>query len=70
MPASKSIVTLYKIIEKIAGPINAKDSVTDALFIILSDLHEEGLPITEKLINDRFAKYADDFVQASKSNVA
>jgi hypothetical protein len=70
MNATKSIVTLYKLIGKMANPIEAKNAVTDALFIILSNLEEEGLSISEELIDERFSNYVDDFTQVSKSEVA
>lgn len=70
MEASKSIVSLFNTLVKVTGPLEAKNTIADALFIILDDLQTAGLPITEESINQRFQKYAEDFAEASKSDVA
>lgn len=68
--ASKSIVSLYKSLVRIVGHLEAKNTITDALFIALDDLHTEGLPITEENINKRLQKFAEDFEETSKTDVA
>ncbi len=34
--------------------------------IILSELHDENIPVTEEEVEKRLAEKADDFLQASK----
>lgn len=70
MEASKSIASLYKILSKVTGPLEAKNTIADTLFIVLDDLHTEGLPITEENINLKLQKFAKDFEEASKSDIA
>lgn len=70
MEASKSIVSLYKSLVKVTGHLEAKNTFADALFIILDDLHTEGKQVTEEAVNERLQKYAEEFTEASKSDVA
>jgi hypothetical protein len=70
MEAAKSIVSLFKIVEEISGSTEAKNTVSDTLFIVIDNLLSEGLPITEENINSKLQKYAEEFAEASKSDVA
>lgn len=70
MNSAESIEILYKSINKIMGPIEAKKTVTRVLFIVIDDLQEEGLPVTEALISERIAKYANDFYEVTQNEVA
>ncbi len=57
---------LYKILEKIFGPIKAKSSISKIIFIVIHDLIEEGLPITDSNIQERLLIFINDFEEASK----
>lgn len=70
MNSIESIEILYKSINKIMGPVPAKKTVTRVLFIVIDDLQEEGLPVTEVLISERIAKYAKDFYEVTRNEVA
>ncbi|HXH74021.1 MAG TPA: hypothetical protein VNJ08_03600 [Bacteriovoracaceae bacterium] len=70
MNTSQSIITIYKLINAMLGPIEAKKAVSDALFNIISEIHEEGLDVTEDLITEKLSKYAEDYIHASKKDVA
>lgn len=70
MSTGQSIERLYKAIEKVAGPVEAKNSVSDVVFISISRLQDEGIQVTEQSINEYISKFADDFIEASKSEVA
>lgn len=70
MNTGKSIERLYKAIEKVAGPVEARNSVADVVFISINRLQDEGVEITEQSINEYITKFADDFIEASKSEVA
>ena len=70
MDTATSLATLYKIIEKLLGPIEAKKSVTAAVSLAISDLQEEFLPITPENLQIRIESYVEDFIDASKDKVA
>ncbi len=70
MEASKSIVSLYNILSKVSTQLDVKNTIADTIFIVLDDLANEGLPVTEENVNARLKKFADDFTEASKTDVA
>jgi hypothetical protein len=72
MKSSQSLETLYKIVNKIKGPIEAKNFLADVLFSAVDELQEEGLEITQEAIDKKLAEVAKDFLEVSKSknNVA
>ncbi len=70
MNSVKAIETLYSIIQKKYGDKEARSAVVSMIGNILHDLNEEGFPISEENLSERLGKYVDDFLQASKSDVA
>jgi hypothetical protein len=70
MEAGKSLQTLYKIFEQKFGPSEARLSVMASVGNIIGRLQDENLPVTEEAINSGLEQAADDFVQATKSDVA
>lgn len=70
MNCGKSIEKLYKAIEKVAGSTEAKNSVSDVLFISLSRLQDQGIEVTEQALDQYISQFAEDFISASKSDVA
>jgi hypothetical protein len=70
MTTSKSIKTLYDIFEKMYGASNAGSSVSVILTSAIGDIQDDGLPVTEEAISQRLSQYAQDFLEASKSQVA
>lgn len=70
MKAAKALVTLYDVINQKMGPIEAKESVTTAIYNVISELQERGLPITEKSIELMLSEKANDYLEASKNQVA
>jgi hypothetical protein len=70
MNSLKPIETLYSIIQNRFGDREARSAVLSMVGIILYDLQEEGLPISEENLSEKLEKYVEDFVQASKSDVA
>jgi hypothetical protein len=70
MNSLKAIETLYSIIQNRFGDREERSAVLSMVGIILYDLQEEGLPISEENLSEKLEKYVDDFVQASKSDVA
>ena len=70
MNSLKPIETLYSIIQKRFGDREARSAVLSMVGIILYELQEEGLPISEENLSEKLEKYVEDFVQASKSDVS
>lgn len=72
MKSNEAMETLYNLINDLSGPIQAKNAVSDALFNIISELHEEGLPVTGEALEERLTNYANDYLYAfkNKSDVA
>ena len=52
------------------GPVAAKKAVSTALSLILSDLKDEGLAVSPEILEKRIYDYVQDFVEASKNEVA
>lgn len=72
MKTKEALESIYNVINELLGPIEAKNTVSDAIFNIITDLHDEGLPITGEAIKARLVEYAKDFAYAAqkKSDVA
>ena len=70
MTASEAIITMYQIIEKAYGPIEAKNGVSDIVFNIIDDIYHSGLPMTEENLTKHLEKYANDYIEASRTDVA
>jgi hypothetical protein len=67
MDSGKSLETLYNIILKIKGPIEAKNFLADVLFSAIDELQEEGLVVTQKALDKKLSEVANDFLEASKN---
>lgn len=70
MNSAKSIESVYEIINKLMGPIEAKNSVCDIVFNAISELQENGLPVTADAIEKLLSEKASDYLEASKNQVA
>ena len=70
MKAGKSIEILYKIINELMGPVEAKNFVSDSIFNAISDLQEKEISVTEKEIEKILNQKVQDYLHASKHNVA
>ena len=70
MDSAKSLSVLYDIINKMLGPIGAKKAVSTAVSLVISDLQDEGIAITPEILEKRIYDYVQDFVEASKTEVA
>ena len=70
MDSNKSIEIIYGEIKSKYGKIRAKSAMKAMLGNILDDLETEGLEVSEKNISERLQKYAQDFAEASKLDVA
>jgi hypothetical protein len=70
MNSNKSTEIIYGIIKAKYGKTRAKSSMKAILGNILDDLETEGLEVSEKNISERLQKYAQDFAEATKLDVA
>lgn len=70
MKAGKSIEILYKLINELMGPVEAKNVVSDSIFNAISDLQEKEIPVTEKEIEKILNQKVQDYLEASKHDVA
>ncbi len=70
MDSAKSLSVLYDIINKMLGPIGAKKAVSTAVSLVISDLQDEGIAITPEVLEKRIYDYVQDFIEASKTEVA
>lgn len=52
------------------GPIEAKNAATDALYLAIERIRDDGLPVTAEELDKRLGKFADDFIEATKNQVA
>ena len=65
MKSVQYLETLYNIMNREMGPIEAKIFVSDAVFNILSELQENSLPVTEDAISKKLAEKVSDYLKAS-----
>lgn len=71
MNTSKALATLYSIIEKEMGTVRAKQSVSTAVQLVISDILDEKLPVTAEEIEKRLESYVNDYVEvAAKTSAA
>lgn len=70
MKSSKSLESLYNTINQLCGPIEAKKFLSTTMYNVISDLQENGQPVTEEAIEKKLAETATDFLKASKNHVA
>lgn len=70
MNSNKSIDIIYNTIKSKYGNIRAKSAIKAMLGNVIDDLETEGFEVSEKNISERLQKYAEDFLEATKSDVA
>lgn len=70
MTSSKSITTLYQILDKELGSVDAKEGVTNMLYNVIGLLQDNGQQINEENISRELKNYVSDYIEASKSDVA
>lgn len=70
MNSNKSIDIIYNTIKSKYGKIRAKSAIKAMLGNVIDDLETEGFEVSEKNISERLQKYAQDFLEATKSDVA
>lgn len=66
MKASESMSALYKIVDELKGPLEAKKFVSGTIYSIISDLQEEQKPVSPEAIEEELAKLAQDFIEVTR----
>jgi nitrate/nitrite-specific signal transduction histidine kinase len=67
MNAAQSLEALYQILQNLTGPADAKATLSNILFNILTELQDEGVPVTAETIERKLAETADDFIETTKA---
>ncbi len=70
MNSNKSIEVLYGTIKSKFGKVKAKSAVKAILSNILDELEEKGVEVSEQNISNMLTEKANDFLEATKSEVA
>lgn len=70
MNSSKSITTMYQILEKELGNIEAREGVTNMLFNVIGRLQDYGQQITEENLSRELSRYVNDYIEVSNCDVA
>lgn len=65
MKPTEALASLYQVIHQTSGPVDAKYMLSDTMFKIITDLHNEGVPVTAHTIEERLLKFTQDFMLAS-----
>lgn len=70
MTSSKSIELLYNFLKPKFGEGEAIKSISTIISVALYRISEEGLPHTEENITKKLTELANDYLEATKSDVA
>lgn len=73
MKTSESLLALYEIFNDLEGPQEAREFVANSVWLILSDIQDEKLPITAEEIEKRLVSKASEYksvAEAKKKSIA
>lgn len=70
MSSEKSIELLYKIFKSKFGEAQTIKSISTIFSVVLHRISEEGLPHSEEQISKKLSEIANDYLEASNSEVA
>lgn len=70
MTSAKAIEQIYQILKPKVGEIETVDTISSIMAVALYRLTEEKLPVTEENISKKLAEFANDYLEATKSDVA
>ena len=68
MKTSASLSNFYHIMAKVVGPVEAKESASAAIFLVLSEIIDEGLQVTPELIEQKLSAYVKNFIDIAEKN--
>lgn len=66
MKSARSLEKLYHLIKNSSDPIEAKNFLSTTIYNIISEIHEEGLEVTEETIEMKLQKEIEDLSFVSK----
>lgn len=66
MKPTEALASLYQAIHQTSGPVDARYMLSDTMFKIITDLHNEGVPVTAHAIEERILKFTHDFMQTTQ----
>jgi len=70
MKSTSAVIEMYKIFLEKEGPVLAKDTLTSIVYIVLSDIENEGLKLDDALLDERMSKELEKILKASNKDVA
>lgn len=73
MKTSESLLALYEIFNDLEGPQEAREFVANSVWLILSDIQDQNLPITAEEIEKRLFSKALEYksvAEAKKKSIA
>ena len=70
MNSSEALAELYTIIAKEMGNIKAKQSVSNSIELIISDIQDAKMPVTAEEIEKRIIEYVTIYLEvAAKTSI-
>ena len=69
MTATKAIEQIYNLLAKELSPLEAKEGVAVILSIVIDELVEEGLDVSEENLNERLMLSYSEFKSAASKSV-
>lgn len=66
MKSTEALASLYQVIYQTSGPVDAKYMLSDTMFKIITELHNEGVPVTAHTIEERILKFTQEFLQSTQ----
>jgi hypothetical protein len=70
MNTSKALAQMYKLIEEKEGPVLARESLSSIIYIILEEIQNEGLEVSDELLEKKIEAEAINISKAAKRDVA
>lgn len=70
MSSNTAIEKLYSTLEPIVGSSEAKEAISTIVYIVLSEIQDEGFKISEILLEEKLNKHVEDYIEASQNRVA
>ncbi|MBA2405206.1 MAG: hypothetical protein H0V66_10580 [Bdellovibrionales bacterium] len=71
MNTTRSMVELYKLFERLKGPVEARELIVAIVFNNIADIQDEGLVMTAEELDKRMNAHINDYLEvAKKTNVA
>jgi hypothetical protein len=69
MTATKAIEQIYNLLAKELSPLEAKEGVAAIISIVIDELVEEGLDVSEQNLNERLMLSYSEFKSAASKSV-